>query len=101
MGLDSLMALEIKNRIDADLQISIPMIQLLQGPSVSDLQGLLLGKLEEAPPETEQAAPPAVLAVGAVGAEQDAAEMLAQLDELSEQGLDELLERLLAEEGLV
>jgi myxalamid-type polyketide synthase MxaE and MxaD len=99
LGLDSLMALEIKNRIDSDLQITIPMIHFLQGPSVGDLCAVLLGKLGETGPAAVGPQPPAQDQNGMLGG-QDAAAVLAQLDELSEENLDQLLEQLLAEEGL-
>jgi acyl carrier protein len=44
-GFDSLMALELLNRIETDLKVSIPMAQLLQGRTVAHLTGLLLDKL--------------------------------------------------------
>jgi hybrid polyketide synthase/nonribosomal peptide synthetase FtdB len=37
LGLDSLMALELRSRVEADSGISIPMVRLLQGPSVDAL----------------------------------------------------------------
>ena len=37
VGLDSLMAVELRNRIERALGVSVPMVQLLQGPSVSQL----------------------------------------------------------------
>ncbi len=37
LGLDSLMALELRSRVEADTGISIPVVQLLQGPSVREL----------------------------------------------------------------
>ena len=37
LGLDSLMALELRSRVEADTGISIPMVRLLQGPSVDAL----------------------------------------------------------------
>lgn len=45
-GVDSLMALEFKNRIDSELGISIPMVRFLQGPRLEEIaaqiaQGLL------------------------------------------------------------
>ena len=41
-GFDSLMAVQLKNRIEADLGLVIPMIQFLQGPSVEQLVPTLL-----------------------------------------------------------
>ena len=36
-GLDSLTALEFKNRIDSDLQVSLPMVRFLEGPTLIEL----------------------------------------------------------------
>ena len=36
-GLDSLMAVEIKNRLHHDAGINLPLVQLLEGPSILDL----------------------------------------------------------------
>jgi acyl carrier protein len=36
-GLDSLMAVELKNRIEADLAIAVPVAQILQGATAGDL----------------------------------------------------------------
>jgi hypothetical protein len=46
LGFDSLMAVELKNQIEADLRVIVPMVQLVQGPSARDLAGMLLGLLE-------------------------------------------------------
>lgn len=45
LGLDSLMAVELKNRIEADLAVVIPMVQLLEGPSVNQLAQDVFEKL--------------------------------------------------------
>ncbi len=45
LGLDSLMAVELKNRIETDLRIVIPMVHLIEGPSVSQLSGFIFEKL--------------------------------------------------------
>jgi aryl carrier-like protein len=101
LGLDSLLALELRNRIASDLQLSVPVTQLLEGPSINDLQVLLLGQVDEATtfsPEQQLLSP--VAAGLLIDSEQDASAVLAQLDEMSEENIDLLLERLLAEERL-
>jgi hypothetical protein len=101
LGLDSLMALELRNRIDSGLQMSVPAPLLLGGSSVNDVQAFLFDKLREAQEEAPGAAPqPLPGNAPTPAAEQDASAVLAQLDNMSEENIDQLLERLLAEERL-
>jgi amino acid adenylation domain-containing protein len=44
-GLDSLMALEVKNAVERDLRVSVPLRELLGGASVRGLGGALLARL--------------------------------------------------------
>ncbi|AEI43015.1 polyketide synthase PksE [Paenibacillus mucilaginosus KNP414] len=46
-GLDSMMAIELKGRIDSRLQISLTIVELLKGPSISELADLILELLED------------------------------------------------------
>ncbi|MGC2638313.1 MAG: SDR family NAD(P)-dependent oxidoreductase, partial [Acidobacteriaceae bacterium] len=47
-GLDSLMALELRNQITADLGVSIPVVRLLEGLSLAGLQIWITGQVVEA-----------------------------------------------------
>jgi NAD(P)-dependent dehydrogenase (short-subunit alcohol dehydrogenase family) len=46
VGLDSLMALELKNRVESALAISLPIVTLIQGPTISQLAQDLLGRID-------------------------------------------------------
>jgi acyl carrier protein len=45
LGLDSLMAVELKNRIAVDLGVNVPMVKFLQGPSVAQAATQILDQL--------------------------------------------------------
>jgi len=90
LGLDSLMAVEIRNRVQAGLGVSLPLAVLLEGPSVAHLAGRLLPMLE-APSPVPPGAGARDLDAG------DAARLLQELPELSNDQVDELLSRVLGE----
>src|SRR5439155_10352393 len=93
LGIDSLMAIELKNRIEADLGVTVPMVKFLEGPSVRDLSGFLADKL--APAEVTATPPTAAAAF-----DPDAADLLARIDTLSDDQVDALLHELYtAEKG--
>jgi acyl carrier protein len=48
LGLDSLMAVEIKNRLQHDTGVTVPLVQLLEGISVAALADVLLTRLKVA-----------------------------------------------------
>jgi NADPH:quinone reductase-like Zn-dependent oxidoreductase/acyl carrier protein len=90
LGIDSLMAVELKNRVEEDLEISVPVTMLLEGPSLSQLATQLLKGLDA--PSAAADAPPA-LAPG------NADEGLkAQVEELTDEEVDALLRDLAEEE---
>ena len=84
-GIDSLMAVELKNRVDRDLGLSVPLVHYLDGSGIDRLAEVLLDSAASARP----AAP------SAEGGEESA--LLAQLPEMSDDEVDALLKRMLAE----
>ena len=49
LGMDSIMAAELKNAVDQALQIAIPIEELVKGPSLDDLVAVILPLIEQAP----------------------------------------------------
>lgn len=83
MGLDSLMAVELKNRIEGSLRIVIPIVNFFQDPTVSQLASQILEQLDT---------PSQPLPDTATSSSVD-------VNQLSDQEVDSLLAQLLAEGG--
>jgi acyl carrier protein len=101
VGIDSLMAIELKNRIESDLGVTVPMVKFLEGPSVRGLADYLAEQLvpllagHRAPPDARDEPPPDP----ADGLDaRSAGRLLAQLDTLSDDQVDALLRELHASE---
>ena len=100
LGLDSLTAMELKNTIEAELKVEVPITIFLQEPSIAQFSTQLLDQLT--------ASAPGVLPLLTVGLDhnapldsqtngisvQDAERLLANLDQLSDQEVDSLLSQL-------
>ena len=95
LGLDSLMTVELKNRIAVDLKVNVPVAKFLQGFSVDQAVTQVLDQLaaEAANPITPLAA-----AVAQPRERRNADRLLANLDELSDEQVGSLLTEILAEE---
>ncbi len=76
LGLDSLMAVELRNRIEALLPVDIPVVRLLSGPTLSQLTEELYRKLEAAASRAGQISE--VVARVAGMSDSDVAELLQQ-----------------------
>jgi NAD(P)-dependent dehydrogenase (short-subunit alcohol dehydrogenase family)/acyl carrier protein len=97
LGIDSLMAVELKNRVESEMGIALPVTALLQGPTLAQLATVLLEQLTKETLEAAEPMPgPANLSL--TGEESEAA-VLAKLDELSDEEVDELLQEMLEAEG--
>ncbi|OBI09722.1 beta-ketoacyl synthase [Mycolicibacter heraklionensis] len=102
LGVDSLITLELRIQVERELGIVVPVARLLDGPSVVSLSGWLSEQLAAAPEriaaEEESAAPDvAPETVGAASSQE--MELLAQVTELSDEAVDALLAKMMAEEG--
>jgi acyl transferase domain-containing protein/ubiquinone/menaquinone biosynthesis C-methylase UbiE len=92
LGLDSLMAVELRNWIEGDLRLSLPTVELMKGPSVLQLADLMLAQVAKLDPGSTSAKPAAASLPQA-----DAApaappeELLAQVDEMPDEQVDALL----------
>ncbi|WP_259391638.1 type I polyketide synthase [Paenibacillus sp. 1011MAR3C5] len=83
-GLDSMMAIEMKNRIETNLGMSVAVVELLKGSSVSQLTVTLLSQL----------------AVDSKELDADLKELLSEADSLSLEEVEALLQEVAAGGGL-
>lgn len=97
LGLDSLIAVELKNRIEVDLGSTLSVVTLLEGAAIEHLAGQLLERIGAEPA-------PAVIPVATLSApgllaaddeQEDVDDLLANLDALSDADLDRLLDKML------
>ncbi|HEX4393979.1 MAG TPA: beta-ketoacyl reductase, partial [Mycobacterium sp.] len=97
LGVDSLVAVELRAQIERDLGIVVPVVRLLDGPSVTGLAGWLVERLspanaEPAPVVTDDA--PAVN--GGNGTDPQWMDVLGRLPDISDDDVDALLRDVLA-----
>jgi hypothetical protein len=94
IGIDSLMALEIRNQLQDRAGVTLPLVTIVEGPSIAELVTILLPALD---------ASSASVAIGMSGsgdlevASFEPAPGAAELDDLSDESVDAMLRRMLAE----
>ena len=116
VGLDSLMAVELRNWIEGELRVNLPIVELMQGPTITRLGEVLLVQLtpEDVPGTSAGPATPALPitpvangraneaarpnGVGPASVDREVAQgLLGNLDKLSDTEADSLLDSMLAE----
>jgi malonyl CoA-acyl carrier protein transacylase len=98
LGIDSLMAVELRNHVQASLGIVIPVAQLLQDPSIAQLGQNILEQLEEIVPqdmETPVGVGNEVIDALAKEAGLSAEKALERLDEMSDSEVEAMLSQML------
>ncbi len=105
LGLDSLMAIELKNRIEQALKVRIPIVTFLQGPSIAQFAAQVLEQiLEVAPPPADTATPEPQNRTRlhdegtTIISQSDAEHLLSQVDQLSDEQVNALLSQMMQEE---
>ncbi|WP_232001809.1 type I polyketide synthase [Mycobacterium sp. 852014-52450_SCH5900713] len=107
LGVDSLITLELRMQVERDLGLVVPVTRLLEGPSVASLAEWLREHLPEqaaGAPATHEvvprlATPEPTVHRQADGAPSGGIDLLTQVPELSDDAVDELLQKVLAERG--
>ena len=102
LGVDSLMAVDLMNWVESDLQVQLPIVELMRSPSLVGLTETLLPYLlDNAEPEAEASAAEDLECLDDVGDVVDdpearqARDTLDRLDEISPAEIDELLNTML------
>uniref|UniRef100_UPI00389A1B6A type I polyketide synthase n=1 Tax=Mycobacterium sp. HUMS_1102779 TaxID=3383487 RepID=UPI00389A1B6A len=104
LGVDSLITLELRMQVERDVGVVVPVTRLLEGPTVASLAGWLRDQLatgttqpDGAPPQ--QTAPETTGPREADGAPPGGLDLLARVPELSDDAVEELLQKVLADKG--
>ena len=96
MGLDSLMAVELKNRIEVDLGVILPMVRFLQGPSTIMLADQILDGLARSEMNGEEVAESVL--VNSDLTRESPEVLLARLPELSDKEVELLLNNMMSKD---
>ncbi|MBF6245647.1 SDR family NAD(P)-dependent oxidoreductase [Nocardia elegans] len=100
MGLDSLAAIEIRTRIERDLPVTVPVIRLLEGPSISEFAAWLITQIDHetvTAPTLPRPVRERPESSGLMG--RPPGEWLDRLHDLPDESVDRLLSEFLAPEG--
>jgi hybrid polyketide synthase / nonribosomal peptide synthetase FtdB len=96
LGLDSMMATEIKNKIELGFEIPMSIVDLLQGLSVYQLAELILDKLNNSGKFANTDGPVSIEVIEKIAKQMDdeiVSELLEQIDDLPEEEIQRLLKK--------
>jgi acyl transferase domain-containing protein/acyl carrier protein len=96
LGLDSLMAVELKNRISADLGVNVPMVKFLQGFSVAQAATQLFEQMTAEADNPSAIRPVARTQISSAVDE----DLLASIGELSEEQVNSMLTDMLTKDAV-
>ena len=99
LGVDSLVAVELRAQIERDLGVVVPVVRLLDGPSVTGLAGWLVERLSPATAEPEPVETDDVRTTqvnGGNGSDSQWMDVLGRLPDISDDDVDALLRDVLA-----
>ncbi len=101
MGLDSLMAVEMRNWIEAQMEINVPIAALMRSASLSELVLKVSDIIADSSNSvrTEKFDAPATAAADADFTSEQASELLDQLGTLGDHEVNQLLAKMLGKEG--
>jgi acyl transferase domain-containing protein/acyl carrier protein len=95
LGLDSLMAVEMKNRIELDIGVLIPMVRLLQGPSLAQVAEQLARQLMVGDDAVDR--PASAFTVAAPQSITVPQDMVTRIDQMSDEEVESLLNSIIME----
>ncbi|UMB69462.1 type I polyketide synthase [Mycobacterium paraterrae] len=96
LGVDSLVAVELRAQIERDLGVVVPVVRLLDGPSVTGIAEWLAHQLSGAAPQPAVATAPKRVADGHNGSAAEWMDVLGRLPDISDDDVDALLRDVLA-----
>ncbi len=99
MGFDSLMALELKNRVESELRVKISVTSFMEGPTIAGLVTLLLPQLAATDALGEVDIWEMTSAVIQDMSAEEAEEFLTQLESMSDQEVEDYIKRRLEEKA--